>query len=799
MVRVDQQDDDDDFVEPLPRQRAAAPGKDGDEKCMRRNRASQERPTLMTKGLSNDQKKVARDMGMQSLMNVLCSNLMNHLCDWLGEIYDPASREFVIPGHGRLLLDDESVFRTLGVPCGELIVLYETNNDIEQELFPRLSPDDATMPNKMVLATSLEKMKTHGDVFKMKLLMYLISSVFTPTTSLHPSNICFPILHMNWCKFIADFLHDALPNKMYQKGCRLHLMLMYVDRLDLSTVDLVVVGGLPPPYKFVVSVWTMDVHSAPSCVDARAPVEHLVGQFASGMTNLLGKLVDAWSDQLKSREFLVGDNNVKAPDVVNASKGGNASTVAIDVGVSPSKRGRTTEDLDQGPDDKKRRIDPVAARMRFKEAPTPSRASTRLNKGVLTAIGISSTRSSPHASLSNTSDPVVLEDMRKQSKWVKKTVSRPTKATNKDPLEHIHSKLATSDNVDIHVPPVNKPATAAPNVASSSDAPKHSLAARTAEVVPTLLSMRDATTIPSSRSASDEVSFPELIFNKEDSRSSTDSTHGVAGSAMLTKEGVVAEIPDQRTSTDDFCHTAPTSPPIAQAAPTKVFRVDLPPRRNPCKNPTKESTVVEVVKSRPDMGLVCASTLFTLFEQSKSTRMMEVGITGVASNSANQFMQNPFEPQEAPHGFHPHQVAALGQPSFADPADLVPHDIIRSATPSSVKQSRVIHALVVDDCQPELRATMEQTLLYDIVKHFGNVRASNKYMKQLQEYDCGYYVLEYLAKWEGRKVPTISKASVVELRKILTWNCVTNGDFNKRPSTRDFINEDVKTACKKYK
>ncbi|KAE8805156.1 hypothetical protein D1007_18795 [Hordeum vulgare] len=336
----------------------------------------------MTKGFSDDQQKVAGDMGMQSLMNAVCSNLVNPLCDWLGKIYDHVSREFVILGRGRLPLDEESVFCTSG----------------------------ARLDN---------------------------------------------VKNMNWCKLIADFLYDALSNKMYQKGCRLHLMLMYVDRLDLSTVDLAAVGGVPPPHKFVVSAWTydvvkvvlaadmithikygklqlmakhatknsvlggpsnfakwMDVHSAPLCTpEDRAPMEHLVGQFASGMTSLLGKLVEGsttlagsdadevarhftsfvgarthhlmgcrgrynynnsrehpdtqedtcvgglgamdvgpakgrdghdvmenvqhGSDQLKSREFPIGDNNGKAQDVVNASKGGNASTVAIDMSVSP--------------------------------------------------------------------------------------------------------------------------------------------------------------------------------------------------------------------------------------------------------------------------------------------------------------------------------------------------------------------------------------------------------------------------------------------------------------------------------
>ncbi|XBI72207.1 hypothetical protein VPH35_066213 [Triticum aestivum] len=266
MARGDHQDDDDDFME-LPRQnRATRRTTDGDEKKKRiRNRASQERLTILTEGFTNNQKGAAAEMGMQALMDVRCKNLVNPVCDWLDEIYEPASREFVIPGRGRLSLDEESVFCTLGVPRGEIKVPYEVNNKIEETLFARLFPGLTSMPNTTVLATSLEGMATHSEVFKMKLLMYLITAIFAPTTSIRPSNKCFPILaklkevkNMNWCKFIADFLHDAFSNKMYQKGCRLHLMLMYVDRLDLSTLDFTGIGGPPPPHKFVVSAWTYD-------------------------------------------------------------------------------------------------------------------------------------------------------------------------------------------------------------------------------------------------------------------------------------------------------------------------------------------------------------------------------------------------------------------------------------------------------------------------------------------------------------------------------------------------------------
>jgi hypothetical protein len=163
-------------------------------KKRQRNRASQERLTILNEGFTDEQKGAAGEMGMQALMNVRCTNLVNPVCDWLGEIYEPASREFVIPGRGRLPLDEESVFCTLGVPRGEIKVPYEVNNKIEEALFARLFPGMASMPNTTVLATSLEGMKTHGEVFKMKLLMYLISAVFAPTTSLRPSNKCFPIL-----------------------------------------------------------------------------------------------------------------------------------------------------------------------------------------------------------------------------------------------------------------------------------------------------------------------------------------------------------------------------------------------------------------------------------------------------------------------------------------------------------------------------------------------------------------------------------------------------------------------------
>ena len=72
------------------------------------------------------------------------------------------------------------------------------------------------------------------------------------------------------------------------------------------------------------------------------------------------------------------------------------------------------------------------------------------------------------------------------------------------------------------------------------------------------------------------------------------------------------------------------------------------------------------------------------------------------------------------------------QSSSNVPGDTVSEDTIRSATPVFVRQQRVVHPPPAEDYEFEVRATKEQTQLYDIVKRFGNARASSKHMKDLK-------------------------------------------------------------------
>ena len=60
-------------------------------------------------------------------------------------------------------------------------------------------------------------------------------------------------------------------------------------------------------------------------------------------------------------------------------------------------------------------------------------------------------------------------------------------------------------------------------------------------------------------------------------------------------------------------------------------------------------------------------------------------------------------------------------------------------------------------------------------------------------------MFEYLAHWVGRKVPVVTSEYVSALRKVLTFNWVTNTDFNKQAGAREFIEDALKAAGKKYR
>ncbi|XBH63737.1 hypothetical protein VPH35_117637 [Triticum aestivum] len=402
----------------------------------------------------------------------------------------------------------------------------------------------------------------------------------------------------------------------------------------------------------------MDVHSAPSCpVEARAPVEHLIGQFASGMTSLLGKLVEGWTslngsdsdavarrftpfvaerthrptgcrgryDYNSSQELpdtqdeLDGDaaldkdddddmENVQhdtdddehvdvraggkkgkgVPDVPSPEKV-KEQTAARGKGVSPSKRGRDPEEVGQDSPVKRPRTDPLAARRRFEED-----------------------------SQEGEEDYHTRDEAEPQ---------RPTRT---------HTPKAVDRwNSDVHEAPVHKPAAAPSTVPTSSNASgrtsppvsdvqattagirtsgsDESVSARTAEILPTLLEMKDAAVSHATRSASVEVDAPEINLSKEDSRSSdTDSKRVGGGTSSSTKEGAEATVHNDMPSIGETLGTTAPTSGAPEVAKVTVARAGLPPRRHSPHKKSADTPNAHAVarSSRDDTGYVPASTLF---------------------------------------------------------------------------------------------------------------------------------------------------------------------------------------------
>ncbi|XBI84185.1 hypothetical protein VPH35_092547 [Triticum aestivum] len=245
----------------------------------------------------------------------------------------------------------------------------------------------------------------------------------------------------------------------------------------------------------------------------------------------------------------------------------------------------------------------------------------------------------------------------------------------RDSLERLHSKLSSGGNSDVHEASVEKTVVASSTVPTSSDASgrpsppvadvqatttgirtsrsDESVSARTAEILPTLLAMKDAAMSHATRSTSVEVDAPEINLSKEDSCSSdTDSNRVGGGTSLSTTEVAEATVHNDMPST---------------ATPEEIT-----PSLDEAYHRIEEAAL-----------------------QRRSSR-------------------------------------GQGQSSSNVPAKTVSEDTIRSATPGSVRQHRVVHAPSADDYEPEVKAAKDQNQLYDIVKCFGNARSNSKHMKELK-------------------------------------------------------------------
>lgn len=159
-----------------------------------RNRASPSALVSACKDMSDDRKSAIDDMDFTSLRNIKCDNLFNRLSQWLAGLYDPDSREVVVPGRGRLPVNEESVHRIMGVPRGDIAVDFKVPTDAQLELAADLFGDLGHAPKTVDVLNLILSTDGYDDNFKRLWLVLAASTVMAPTTSNKISTRWYPVL-----------------------------------------------------------------------------------------------------------------------------------------------------------------------------------------------------------------------------------------------------------------------------------------------------------------------------------------------------------------------------------------------------------------------------------------------------------------------------------------------------------------------------------------------------------------------------------------------------------------------------
>jgi hypothetical protein len=190
------------------------------------------------KKMTNDQRALISKYDFTGILGMQCSKLNPELCRFLMECFDPVSCHLDFGDRGRIPVDVDSVVRVMAVPMGVHPVPYYSDIDATSAIFEMLEIHDGKQPTVASIEKQLGEDYPADDAYLRKFIMYLISSVFAPTTGIHVSPKCYPPLinvaaipRYTWARFIIDILiqtANAKGKKNWFKACMPYLMVSYL-------------------------------------------------------------------------------------------------------------------------------------------------------------------------------------------------------------------------------------------------------------------------------------------------------------------------------------------------------------------------------------------------------------------------------------------------------------------------------------------------------------------------------------------------------------------------------------------
>jgi hypothetical protein len=186
------------------------------------------------KNMTPEQRNLLTDAKFGAMIQMKCSKLIPELCRFLMGCFDPDKCHFDFGDRGVIPVTVESVVKVLGLPMGSSPVPYHVDADATSLVLNMLGITDGVQPNVTTLEMELGKEHPADDAYLRKFVIYMISSVFAPTTCIKVSPKCYPsvsnikaISTLNWARFIIDILIEtanAKDKKNWFKTCMPYIM-----------------------------------------------------------------------------------------------------------------------------------------------------------------------------------------------------------------------------------------------------------------------------------------------------------------------------------------------------------------------------------------------------------------------------------------------------------------------------------------------------------------------------------------------------------------------------------------------
>ncbi|KAM0861056.1 hypothetical protein ACQ4PT_046133 [Festuca glaucescens] len=189
-------------------------------------------------------------------------------------------------------------------------VPYHLNVDATCLVLKMFSIHDGVHPNVSTVEKELGPTYPADDAYLRKFVIYLISSVFAPTTRIKVSPKCYPsvvnteaISCLNWAKFIVDILCQTASEKdkkNWFKACMPYIMILYVDSLETNDVHVPEDGTRCSIWtnKMIHTVASLDTHSdgsfgaLPDLMKYRHAIINMYTVFEDGLATFIRSLGD---------------------------------------------------------------------------------------------------------------------------------------------------------------------------------------------------------------------------------------------------------------------------------------------------------------------------------------------------------------------------------------------------------------------------------------------------------------------------------------------------------------------------